>query len=374
MRADVFCRVVDNYGDIGVCWRLAQRLACGHGWRVRLWVDALASFARLQPAVDAARARQTVPVANGVGVEVVHWTPALPLADLTPGDRVIEAFGCDPPAGFIARMRPGRQVWVNLEYLSAEPWVESCHGLPSPQPGGLTKYFFFPGFGRQTGGLLREPMLLPMRDAWQADLAARDALLARLGLPASLSVRLRQGVRLVMLFCYPNAPIHALLDGLSQAGPAVLLVPDGVAAGLAAGRHGQVHIVRIPFVSQADFDRLLWSADLNLVRGEDSFVRALWAGRPMLWHIYPQTGDVHLDKLDAWLARYQAPDPVAALMRHWNGVATDALPHTLTDALAPSVWRDWQTHARAVSLALAAPPDLADALVDFCACIDNSPR
>jgi len=370
MRADVFCRVVDNYGDIGVCWRLARRLACGHGWQVRLWVDALAPFARLEPAIDATRARQYVPVANDVCVEIVQWTPALPLPDLIPGERVIEAFGCDPPPAFVARMQPGRQVWVNLEYLSAEAWVESCHGLPSPQPNGLTKYFFFPGLTRQTGGLLREPALLQTRNAWQAHDTARDALLARLGVPARLTARLHRGARLAVLFCYPQAPIHALLDGLSQAGPAVLLVPDGVAPTLTAGPHGQVHVVRIPFVPQTDFDRLLWSADLNLVRGEDSFVRALWAGRPMLWHIYPQESDAHLDKLNAWLARYQAPAPVAALMRNWNGVAADTLPHTLATALAPSVWRDWQAHARAVSLALAEPPDLADALVDFCSDID----
>jgi len=223
---------------------------------------------------------------------------------------------------------------------------------------------------RQTGGLLREPALLQTRDDWQAHNTARDALLARLGVSAHLTARLRRGARLAVLFCYPQAPIHALLAGLSQAGPAVLLVPDDVAPTLTAGPHGQVHVVRIPFVPQADFDRLLWSADLNLVRGEDSFVRALWAGRPLLWHIYPQENDAHLGKLNAWLARCQVPAPVAALMRHWNGVAADTLPHTLATALAPSAWRDWQTHARAVSLALAEPPDLADALVDFCTRID----
>ena len=39
---DVFCRVVDNYGDAAVCWRLARQLADEHGARVRLWIDLLA--------------------------------------------------------------------------------------------------------------------------------------------------------------------------------------------------------------------------------------------------------------------------------------------------------------------------------------------
>ena len=49
---DVFCAVVDNYGDIGVCWRLSRQLAAEHGIAVRLWVDDLKPFARLCPAVD----------------------------------------------------------------------------------------------------------------------------------------------------------------------------------------------------------------------------------------------------------------------------------------------------------------------------------
>jgi len=385
IQADLFCRVVDNYGDIGVVWRLARRLAAGHGWRVRLWVDDLTSFARIEPAVDAARDCQQVAlrtdaaVTAEVRVEVRRWSIAAP--DVSPGDVVIEAFGCDPPPAFIARMQPGKQVWINLEYLSAEPWVESCHGLPSLQPGGVHKYFFFPGFTSQTGGLLREPTLLAERAAWQADPACRDALLARLGLSAATRARLRSGARLCTVFCYADAPIEALCTALSQTGPAVLLVPQGVLPDLAEGVRGQVQIARVPFVSQADFDRLLWSADLNLVRGEDSFARALWAGRPMLWHIYPQEDDAHLTKLDAWLARYAAPSArpgcftalafLPALMRAWNtagrGDAASCrhLAEALTAALAPPSWQTWRAHAEVWCRAAARKPDLADALVNF---------
>jgi len=368
VQADLFCRVVDNYGDIGVCWRLARRLGEGHGWRVRLWVDDLASFARIEPAVDAARDWQQVAMPDAA-VEVLRWSAAVP--DVTPGDVVIEAFGCDPPSAFIARMRPDKQIWINLEYLSAEPWVESCHGLPSLQPGGVHKYFFFPGFTPHTGGLLREPALTAERDAWRADPARRDALLARLGLSDAARALLRSGARLCTVFCYADAPVQTLCAALSQTGSAVLLMPQGVLPDLAEGMHGRAQIVRIPFVSQTDFDRLLWSADLNLVRGEDSFVRALWAGRPMLWHIYPQQDDAHLAKLDAWLARYDAPLAVAALLRAWNTAGpgdADSCPtltDALTSALAPPHWQSWRTHADAWSRAAADQPDLADALVNF---------
>jgi len=369
IQADLFCRVLDNYGDIGVCWRLARRLALGHGWHVRLWVDDLASFARIEPALDAAHDRQQVALAD-TAVDVLRWSASTP--DVFPGDVVIEAFGCDLSPAFIARMQPGKQVWINLEYLSAEPWVESCHGLPSLQPGGVNKYFFFPGFTSGTGGLLREPALLAERDAWRAGFTQCDALLARLGVATGTRALLQSGARLCTVFCYADAPITALCTALSQTGPAVLLVPQGVVADLAERTYGQVQVARIPFVSQTDFDRLLWRADLNLVRGEDSFVRALWAGRPMLWHIYPQEGDAHLAKLNAWLARYDAPPAVAALMRAWNtaGQGGDAPSLALTDALASSLslplWQTWCAHADVWSRTAARQPDLADALVDFC--------
>jgi len=353
MHADLFCRVIDNYGDIGVCWRLARCLTHGHGWQVRLWVDDLSSFARIEPRVMPTLSHQQV-----LGVNIVRWTRFPP--DLEPGDVVIEAFACHPPPGFVARMKPGKQVWINLEYLSAEAWVASCHGLPSPQASKLTKYFFFPGF-------TREPGLLARRDAWRSDPTARQTLLARLGLADATLAALRQGARLCTLFCYPHAPVDALLRGLEQASPSVLLVPQGVAPTLVEGLYGHTRVVRIPFVSQADFDHLLWSADLNLVRGEDSFVRALWAGRPMLWHIYPQDDAAHHRKLDAWLTHYQAPAPLSALMHAWNDAkAPSTFDTNLLACLAPTAWQDWRSHADDWSHQLARQPDLAHALVNFC--------
>ena len=49
---DVFCRVIDNFGDIGVCWRLARQLAGDFALHVRLWVDDFDSFWLLCPELD----------------------------------------------------------------------------------------------------------------------------------------------------------------------------------------------------------------------------------------------------------------------------------------------------------------------------------
>ncbi|MBB1627834.1 elongation factor P maturation arginine rhamnosyltransferase EarP [Achromobacter sp. UMC71] len=370
MQADIFCRVVDNYGDIGVCWRLARRLAHGCGWDVRLWVDDLASFARIQPGIAPDRARQSCQ-----GIDVVQWSDT-PDPALTPRDVVIEAFACDPPEVFLDHMRHSHPVWINLEYLSAEAWVESCHGLPSQRPDGLVKHFFFPGFTAATGGLLREPGLSAERDAFQADPAAQDAFLRSLGVAeALLSHRRngarREGARTVSLFCYPNAPVGALARALaSDPQPALVLAPQGVAPGLeaACAIPGGPAVARLPFVAQPDFDRLLWCADLNFVRGEDSFVRAAWAARPLVWQIYPQDENIHLEKLDAWLARYPAPETAAALIRAWNAPG-DGEPavRALAHALAPAAWQGWTRAARDWDANQAALPDLAENLASFCA-------
>ena len=295
---DIFCRVIDNHGDLGVCWRLARDLAA-RGQAVRLWVDdasALAWMAPLRPA----------------GIELRPWPDDE--VDVTPGDVVIEAFGCDLPPAFVARMarRTPPPRWINLEYLSAEDYVERSHGLASPQfhgPGaGLEKRFFFPGFTPRTGGLLREPGLLERVAAFDG-----RAWLGRQGWQP------RPGERVVSLFGYAGAPLEAMLEALA-AQPTLLLACPGPLQALARERSG-LRVLALPYLAQDDYDRLLWAADLNFVRGEDSFVRAHWAGKPFVWHIYPQHDDAHHAKLEAFMARSGLPEAWRAVWRGWNGMA-----------------------------------------------------
>lgn len=297
---DLYCRVIDNFGDAGVCWRLAADLAA-RGDRVRLVIDDAAPLAFMAPDREH----------SAPGVTVFPWPGPLD----APGDVVIEAFGCDLPpecvAGMVACTRP--PVWINLEYLSAESYVERSHGLPSPQPGGLTKWFFYPGFNERTGGLLREPGLMAQRMAFD-----RHAWLAQQGL------QLRPGERVVSLFCYDNPRLPALLDALA-AEPTLLLLTPGFAqrqvhALMPPGsERGGLRTHALPWLSQPGYDHLLWASDLNFVRGEDSLVRALWAGVPFVWQIYPQGDDAHRAKLEAWLDAWQAPAPLRALHGAWNG-------------------------------------------------------
>ncbi|WP_292045453.1 elongation factor P maturation arginine rhamnosyltransferase EarP [Massilia sp. UBA6681] len=338
----LFCKVVDNYGDIGICWRLARQLWREHGVHVSLWVDDLHSFRRICPEVDVAAAAQTVQ-----GVLVRHWRDQEgTFAPEEVADIVIEFFAVDIPPGYVEAMaqRTPRPVWFNLEGLTAEEWVEGCHRLPSMHPRlKLTKHFFFPGFTAKTGGVLHEAGLDEERLSFQADPAAMAAFLGGLGLRAAEMDALK-----VSLFCYPHAPVAELLRAWSEGvRPVTCLVPEGVAAeavqacmgnGARAGDSataGALTVRMLPFVPQPDYDRLLWACDLNFVRGEDSFVRAQWAGRPFVWHIYPQDENLHHKKLRAFLARYAGGLP--ALERFslgWNG-AIDIDP-------MPTAWQDLQ--------------------------------
>ncbi|MEI8264780.1 MAG: elongation factor P maturation arginine rhamnosyltransferase EarP [Betaproteobacteria bacterium] len=353
---DLFCKVIDNLGDVGVCWRLAADLAA-RGQRVRLWCDDPAPLAWMAPG-------------GAPGVQVFPWRDPLPAE--SPGDVVIEAFACDPPAAFVQAMaaKAVPPVWVNLEYLSAEPWVERCHALPSPQstgPGaGLKKWFFHPGFTPATGGLIREPSL----DQAQARFD-RGHWLRHLGL------ELRGGERLAVLFCYDNLALPELLRLLGDQPTLLALTPGPAQAqvhrlALPAG----VRTHDLPWLSQPEFDRLLWSADLNLVRGEDSLVRAVWAGRPFLWQLYPQEDGAHLVKsaafLDHWLGgglpAEQEPwkTGLRQLWDRWNqaglsapGQVTAGATLVLPDATA------WAAAVQALRRGLLAQDDLTTQLMRF---------
>jgi len=308
----LFCKVVDNFGDIGICWRLARQLEQEHGIAVTLWVDDLRSFQRICPEISIDSEIQQIGT-----VTVRHWRDQDGLFTANDvADIVIEFFACDIPPAYIAAMaeRTPHPVWLNLEGLSAEEWVEGCHTLPSPQARSLKKYFFFPGFTGKTGGLLRESGLEQQRQAFQQDAAAMSAFLSQFGVTPAEMASLK-----VSLFCYPQAPVSALFDVWQNSGKAITcLVPEGVAAeavekflGQAAkagttSSRGALTVRVLPFVPQPDYDKLLWACDLNFVRGEDSFVRAQWADKPFIWHIYPQDEDLHHVKLNAFLQRYTA--------------------------------------------------------------------
>ncbi len=360
---DIFCQVVDNFGDLGVCWRLAADLA-GRGQRVRLWISDRSALQWMAPQGAAV-------------VEIRDWLEPIDSRGLVLGDVLIEAFGCRLPAEIIktfatqAAARGGLAAWINLEYLSAEDYAGRSHGLRSPllqSPGkGLIKHFFYPGFTAQTGGLLREPGLAQRQRQFN-----RERWLESLGIAFA-------GERLISLFCYEPAALGALLEQLASSRQTTrLLVTSGraTAAVMACVAHknqhnpvwnssGTLSICYLPALTQVAFDHLLWACDLNFVRGEDSLVRALWAGKAFVWQLYPQHDAAHHAKLEAFLAVLGAPSGWRDFHRVWNEMPQcDAaqLP-TLDDATL----RQWEQTTSVARQRLWAQDDLVTQLMAFVA-------
>lgn len=295
-RWDIFCRVIDNYGDAGVCWRLAKQLSQEYDLTVRLWIDNLNTLAHLAPEISTNQATQSIQP----NLMVCHWTDSFDNACIA--EVVIEAFGCTLPESYVslmARHLP-KPIWINLEYLSMENWVAKCHGLASIHPSlGLNKYFFFPGL--TAGGLLREASLKKRQDVWM-----RNSQIS-----SNTDIK-------VSLFSYHNPALLSLLEAWSQSQQNIYCrVPIGLAVEQACVffkkktlqvgesiQKGSLRLEVVPFLTQDEYDQLLWQADLNFVRGEDSFVRGQLASKPIIWQAYPQQDNVHLLKLNAFLDLY----------------------------------------------------------------------
>ena len=386
---DIFCQVIDNYGDVGVCWRLAAHLA-RRGHRVRLWLDDMRPLQWMAPWA-AQGAWSGISVHNFPLALDSRAAPALTLADVW-----IEAFGCDiPPAWLEAQVNAAsvqgkRPAWFNLEYLSAEPFALRSHGLPSPvmqgPAKGWTKYFFYPGFSPASGGLLQGVVAQAGPASWS------EPALATFAPEAS-------GVRSVLLFAYANAPVAALLEALHRSTePVQLLVAAGQSAdavrralttlpeatkgpkssgtgvGTSIGtnspialpewRWGPLRLRFLPYLPQSSFDQLLSLCDLNLVRGEDSLAQAVQTGKPCVWQIYPQDDGAHLPKLQAYLDAISADAALRAWHAFWNGNpgAAQAAPDL------PWPWEPnsiWPQNASAVATKLGQNTDLCSQLIKW---------
>jgi uncharacterized repeat protein (TIGR03837 family) len=300
-----------------------------------------------------------------------------------PPDAFIDAFGDSVPAAFLDRFERAKPppLWIVVEYLSAESWIDDRHGLPSPPAKrALKRWFFFPGFTPASGGLLRE----------------RDALAAGIRAPGNAQARRQAWLDIgatppaddalvVSLFCYPNRALPSLLRAWRrEAQPIACIVPEGVAVDALdvafdgwrphagnARQAGTLTVAVAPFVDQAAFDRRLRASDVAFVRGEDSFVRAQWAAVPFVWHAYPQPGRAQVAKLDAFVSRYvgraeaEDADAVRGLWRAFNDDEADAVLPAWGRyrARLPSL----REHAAGWARTLASQDDLATRLVRFIA-------
>lgn len=282
---DIFCRVIDNFGDAGVLWRLAREMRC-EGFAVRLIIDDVPTLALL-----AGKPRDTAPeaIADDERLQVIHWDNSWNNGPcpLTVADMVVEGFACRLPPDYENRIIAHKTVWVNIDYFTAEDWIEGCHMLKSILPTtGAEKINYFPGVTPASGGLTIEKEYEK----------ARQAFLGQQ--PVSESLR-------VFYFSYPSAPVSEFASLLINSRQKIDLSCSACEAGrdlaqvIERTTDHEIRVKQLDFVAQTDFDELLWGSDIAFIRGEDSAARAMLAGIVFIWQIYPQDDGAHWVKLTA---------------------------------------------------------------------------
>lgn len=391
---EIFCKVIDYFGDAGFAWRLSRLLHSENDARVVLWIDDIACLATFAPGVVTGLDYQVVD-----GIVVGKWCCAdqglifesafqAGLESKFEPQLVLGLFGADPSElslrRFEAQACPPR--WLHIDYLSAEPWADALNGLPSPPPRStLQRYFLVPGFTFATAGLLREA---------NAETFDSTRWLQRPKAPSDLHKPDLTKLK-VSLFCYPEAPVEALLAALAQQPRGGILFVAGGCRRVAPFS-AQWEVVHLDWLDQSQYDALLAFCDVNFVRGEESCVRAQLAGRPFIWQAYRQDSIIRQAKLEALLAQFQQQVPAScpvSLRTHltqaferWNadtsanmadinaGAAqnTDLTEHL--DALF-TARTDWQCWASAWQAYLFTLPRLTETILRFQTALSpSSPR
>jgi uncharacterized repeat protein (TIGR03837 family) len=352
MTIDLLCKVVDNYGDIGVVYRLARALSeLPEAPRLRLHVSDLAAFAALDPVVRPGADYQIVH-----GWEVFGWRPPQTEAVREsfvdrPPRFVIECFACGRPDWLETMLfdpAAGKSLIIDLEHLTAEAYAEEFHRMPSlTRSSSVRKAMFLPGFAAGTGGLVIGRSFAASRDRASSEKGRaelRRELLARSGAtgasgPAAApsGAAALRGAPLpedavgrfwVSIFSYERDYSRIVADLAAFARGGLRGEGRGLLAIVAAGKSRSCFLkawaragkpfpaLELPFLPQEAWDEVILSSDFSIVRGEDSWARAALSGLPFLWQAYPQEGRHQMAKARAFLDRlrpYFPPPDFAAL-------------------------------------------------------------
>ena len=150
---DIFCHVIDNYGDAGVVYRFAKEcLLARPGLRIRVFIDDVKPLHDMVPGIDPVKTMQELD-----GVAFNSWdiiTEDL-VKEIGTADILVEAFACFIPDMVLETASRRPTVIINLEYFSAEPWIEGYHLKESlVGRGALKKYYFMPGLTPASGGVI----------------------------------------------------------------------------------------------------------------------------------------------------------------------------------------------------------------------------
>lgn len=310
MEITVLCKVVDNFGDIGVVFRLCRALSeLKKNLEIRLVVSNLDSFAKISKGIDSTKTFQEFR-----GWKVFDWNDnALCKKEFSknPPEFILECFQCGRPEWleellFSPQFNLNVQI-VNVEYLTAESWADDFHLLKSgTRSAKIKKINFMPGFTKKTGGLILDKNFMCCLSEKKFALNLVKQNLDKKILSEDFSDSFK-----ILIFSYPKNFdfLASAIKEFSFLKKIIVFIASGAGADSAkiSLKKFKVDFVCLPFMQQEVWDAFLSLMDFSFVRGEDSFSRCCLFGNPFIWNIYPQEEEFHIVKLNAFLQKIKIP-------------------------------------------------------------------
>ena len=281
---DIFCQVIDNYGDVGVAYRLAREFKRVYpNKKLRFVINQIEELNLIRKSED---------------IEIILYKDISKIENSA--DLIIESFGCEIPKEYMDKALKNAKLIINLEYFSAEKWVDDFHLQESFLGGNLKKYFFIPGLSEKSGGILLDNEFLERKKKVEAN---KEYYLEKFEIKEKYDL-------IGSVFSYEKN-FDSLIEKLKKLDKKIILLilsektqKNFIKYFDNGNNYDKIKFVKLPFFTYDKYEELLALCDFNLVRGEDSFVRALLLGKPFLWHIYPQDENTHIKKLESFLEKY----------------------------------------------------------------------
>lgn len=292
---DIFCDIIDNYGDIGFVYRLARGLYKKQdSLKINVFLNNISSFGAINKRIDAAKKIQSV---EGINYYNLDKLSRADFRQIIPGQIAIEAFACELPKEYLINYKNNLRIIINLEYFTCETWTKEYHMQSSyTHLEGVKKFFYFPGIHHWSGGLIYTENRFENQSEF-------ISLINRYG---KVQVEVTEPkVVFGSIFSYEHN-FNNFLDTLNDYGieseKKIYLMVFGEKSNITSLQNtDNIKIIPMDYLNQEDYDKVLSMCDFNLVRGEESFARALLSGKPFLWHAYCQDMGTHMEKVEGFM-------------------------------------------------------------------------
>lgn len=296
---DIFCDIIDNYGDIGFVYRLAKEITKqDKSLFIRVFLNNLESFQVINSKINILKKIQVI---DGIEYINMNHLSSEDYINIIPSEVAIEAFACELPEDYFINYENNLKLIINLEYFTLEEWTKDFHLHSSfVNLNGVKKYFYMPGLEKDRGGIIISSEKEEISKDYFIRLIEKNS-------DYKFEKNLEKEEFFATIFSYEfnfenflisiekyskeiNKKIYLLIFGekTKEGFPKLY-------------RNSNVELIFMNYVEQHIYDKFISYADFNLVRGEESFVRALVSGKAFLWHAYCQEDKIHLQKVEGYL-------------------------------------------------------------------------